>query len=141
MSGAVAGTVLAAVCGLAFAFAVTATAEVRVDPQRLAVRLAGVPAGEIAIADIQRVTVATARGRWGVRGWDVRGLPLGSRPGRVVVRRGAALELILTGGARVVVTVDDARAGAVLLARHIDRAHKTINPVHGLKENPRRPHR
>jgi len=67
-----------------------------------------VPLEEVEVADVVQVDPLREFGGWGLR------TGLGGRVG-VVVRKGAALEVVRTGGRRVVVTVDDAETGAALL--------------------------
>lgn len=67
-----------------------------------------VPLEEVEVAQVVQVDPLREFGGWGLR------TGLGGRVG-VVVRKGAALEVVQTGGRRVVVTVDDAATGAALL--------------------------
>lgn len=67
-----------------------------------------VPLEEVEVAQVVQVDPLREFGGWGLR------TGLGGRVG-VVVRKGAALEVLRTGGRRVVVTVDDAATGAALL--------------------------
>lgn len=67
-----------------------------------------VPLEEVEHAEVVRVNPLREFGGWGLR------TGLGGRVG-VVVRKGEALEVVRTGGRRVVVTVDDAATGAALL--------------------------
>jgi hypothetical protein len=152
LTGAVPVLVFASVFGLVFAYAMTLTASVWVDPNHVLVEVAGVRVGEIAVVDVDRVRVvaiwlrnlggdALSLGLY-LRSGFQRGLAPGlHRYGRAVVRRGTAIEITTVRGVRIVVCVPDARAGAMLLARHVDQARKTLNRVSGPKGNPRWPAR
>jgi hypothetical protein len=81
----------------------------------------GWPRQRIALEDIDGVDVTDLSPlRWG--GWGYRGsLRFGGRAAWVA-RKGPALELALTGGRRLLVTVDHAEDGAAVLRELLGRA-------------------
>jgi hypothetical protein len=92
--------------------------EASVDVRGLRVRLGVFPARRIELAKISSARpIDLEPTDWGGWGWRV--VPNGSA---IVLRRGEALELILSSGRRFAVTVDDAAVGAALVNGLIARS-------------------
>jgi hypothetical protein len=108
---------------LAVLFAVMFSYRVRVDATGLTVRsLAGWPGTHIPADEVERASVAEVHPLREFGGWGWR-IGRGGRVG-VVLRSGDGLLVERTGGRSLVVTVDDAAAGAALLNTLADRARR-----------------
>ncbi|MEZ3159642.1 DUF1648 domain-containing protein [Microbacterium sp. BWT-B31] len=100
--------------------ATTLAFHVRVDASGLRVdSVLGAPRFHVPLEDVASVACAHVNPMGEFGGWGLR-LGAGRRFG-VVLRAGEAIEVVRRSGKRFVVTVDDARTGAALLAALVER--------------------